>query len=56
VARIISQIRARWPRVRILCWERVSCPCFEAGLLSAMFVVCSGDHACFGSVFCGRRT
>lgn len=38
------------------CRERMSCPRFEAGLLSAKFVVCSGDHACFGAVFCGRRT
>jgi hypothetical protein len=38
------------------CWERVSCPRFEAHELSELFAICSGDRGFVGSWYCGRRT
>lgn len=38
------------------CRERVICPLFEASDMSALFVICSGDHGCVAPLSCGRRT
>ena len=54
--RTLPKPRRRSTRSESDCWERVSCPRFEAHELSELFAVCSGGCGWFGSGYCGRRT